>query len=57
MHMYKIETYCLKCKKNTKNIDLKNSSTSEGKAMYYQSVPYVAVRNPNLLKMKKEKDY
>ena len=57
MHMYKIETYCLKCKKNTKNIDLKNSSTSEGKAMYYQSVPYVAVRNPNLLKIKKEKDY
>ena len=28
-----METYCLKCKKNTKNIDPKISSTSNGKAM------------------------
>ena len=27
-----METYCLKCKKNTKNIDPKISSTSNGKA-------------------------
>ena len=30
---YKMETYCLKCKKNTKNIDPKDSSTSNGKAV------------------------
>ena len=28
-----METYCLNCKKNTKNIDLKMSSSSTGKAM------------------------
>ena len=33
MHMYKMESYCLKCKKNTKNIDPKISSTSNGKSM------------------------
>ena len=33
MHMYKMESYCLKCKKNTENIDPKISSTSNVKAM------------------------
>ena len=33
MHTYKMESYCLKCKKNTENIDPKISSTSNGKAM------------------------
>ena len=33
MHVYKMESYCLKCKKNTENIDPKISSTSNGKAM------------------------
>ena len=28
-----METYCLKCKKNTKNINPKISSTSNGKSM------------------------
>ena len=28
-----METYCLECKKNTKNIDPKVSSTSNGKSM------------------------
>ena len=29
--MYKMESYCLKCKKHTKNIDPQVSSTSNGK--------------------------
>ena len=33
MHTYKMESYCLKCKKNTENIDPKISSTSNGKSM------------------------
>ena len=33
MHMYKMESYCLKCKKNTKNIDPEVSSTSNGRVM------------------------
>ena len=31
--MYKMELYCLQCKKNTENIDPETSSTSNGKAM------------------------
>ena len=31
--MYKMKTYCLKCKKNTESIDPKISGTSNGKAM------------------------
>ena len=33
MLMYKMELYCLQCKKNTENIDPETSSTSNGKAM------------------------
>ena len=31
--MYKRESYCLKCKKNTENIDPKVSITSNGRVM------------------------
>ena len=31
--MYKMESYCLKCKKNTENIDPQVSSTSNGRTM------------------------
>ena len=31
--MHKMESYCLKCRKNNENIDLEISSTSNGKAM------------------------
>ena len=31
--MYKMESYCLKCRKNAENIDPTVSSTSNGKAM------------------------
>ena len=30
---YKMESYCLKCRKNTENINPSVSSTSNGKAM------------------------
>ena len=33
MHMYKIESYCLKCRKNTENMDPKVSASSNGKVM------------------------
>ena len=31
--MYKMESYCFKCKKNTESIDPKISSTSNGKSL------------------------
>ena len=63
-------SYCLKCKTNTESINPRVSATSNGRAMilsecaicgskksYYQSVLYVVVKNQNLLKNKKQKDY
>ena len=52
-----MEIYCVKYKKNTKNIDSKILSTSNGKAWYYQNVQYAVVKNQDLLKIKKQKDY
>ena len=55
-------SYCLKCKKkkkkkNAESIDPKVSSTSNGRTLCYQNVLYVVVKNQNLLKNKKQKDY
>ena len=50
-------SYCLKCKKNTESINPKVSKTTNGKAMICQHVLYVVVKNKNLLKSKKQKDY
>ena len=33
MFMYKMKSYCFKCKKNTESIDPKISSTSNGKSL------------------------
>ena len=57
MLMYKMESYCLECKKHTENIDPKVSAISNGRQWYYQSVQYVVVKTPDLLKTKKQKDY
>ena len=35
MHKYKMESYCLKCRKYTKNKDPEVSSTSNGKIMIF----------------------
>ena len=47
-----MESYCLKCRKSTKNIDPKISGSSNGKTMIY-----VEVENQDVLKIKKQKDY
>ena len=41
-------TYCLKCKKNTKNIDAKMMKTKNDRLVLYQNVLYGAVKNRNL---------
>ena len=55
MHKYKMKSYCLKCKKNTENIDPKVSKTSNGRC-YYQNVQYVRVKDQDLSKIKKQRD-
>ena len=57
---YKMNSYCSKCrkkKKNTENLNPEISSTSNAEQFYYQSVQYALVKNPDLLKTKKQKDY
>ena len=41
-------TYCLKCKKNTKNIDAKMVKTKNGRFVLSSNVLYVVVKNQNL---------
>ena len=48
---------CLKCRKNTENINPRVSKTSNVEQWYYQKVQYVIVKNQDLLKIKKQKDY
>ena len=55
--MYKMESYCLKYKKHAENINLQVSSTSNGKVMILSKCDNVIVKNLNLLRNKKQKDY
>ena len=54
----KMKSYCLKCTKDKENIDSKVSKTKNGTIMILsKSALYAVVKNWNLLKMKKQKDY
>ena len=55
--MYKMKSYCLKCRKDTENINPRVSKTSNGRTMVLLNVQYVMVENQDLLKIKKQKDY
>ena len=50
-------SYCLKCRKNTENINQIVLKTSNGKTMILSKVLYVVVQNQNLSKNKKQKDH
>ena len=52
-----MKSYCLKCRKDTKNINPKVSSTSNGKAMILSKCAICGSKNQDLLKIKKQKDY
>ena len=49
--------YCLKCKKILRVLIQKFLQLAMVEQWYYQNVLYVAVKNQNLLKNKKQKDY
>ena len=50
-----MESTCLKCRKNTEIID--REILVMIKQWYYQNMQYVVVKNLDLLKIKKQKDY
>ena len=50
----KTKSYCLKYRKNTENKNSRVSKTSNARTMVFQ---YAIVKNQDLLKIKKQKDY
>ena len=55
MLMYKMESYCLKCKKNTENVDPEISSTSNGKAMILSKCAICGSKRSRFSKNQEEK--
>ena len=44
-HMYKIESCCLKCRKDSENIDTKVPASSNGRAMIHSKCVKCVVKN------------
>ena len=54
-NVYNLESYCLKCKKNTENIDPKISSTSNGKAMILSNCAICGSKKSRFIKNQEAK--
>ena len=52
-----MESYCLKSKKHTQNVNPQVSSTSNGKMMILSKCAICSSKSQDLLKTKKQKDY
>ena len=50
-------SYCLKCKRNTESINPKVLKTTNGRMMILSTCAILVVKNQNLLKSSKQKDY
>ena len=57
MHRYEMESYCLKCKKYTKNINLQVSSTSNGKMMILSKCAICGSKKSKFIKKQEANDY
>ena len=55
MHRYKMESYCLKCKKYTKNINPQVSSTSNGKLMILSKCARCGSKKSKIINKQEEK--
>ena len=55
MQHIKMESYCLKCKKNNANIDQKISSTSNGWAMILSKCEICGIKKPIFIKRQEPK--
>ena len=51
-----MKSYCLKCRKDTENINPKVSKTSNGRTMLLSKSALCNKKNQDLLKIKKQKD-
>ena len=52
-----MKSYCLKCRKDTENINSRDSNTSNGRIVLLSKCENVEVKNQDPLKIKKQKDY
>ena len=60
MYKYKMKSYCLKCRKDTENINSKISKTSNGRTMVLSNCAISRSKKSKFiknLKIKKQKDY
>ena len=55
--LIKMKSHCLKCRRDTENINPRVSNTSNVEKRYYQNLQYVVVKSQDCLKIKKQKDY
>ena len=55
MHKYKMESYCLKCRKYTKNINPQVSSTSNGKMMILSKCAICGSKKSRFIKKQEAK--
>ena len=55
MHMYKMESYYLKCKKNTENIDPEVSSTSNGRVTILSNCTICGSKKSRFIKRQEAK--
>ena len=53
--MYKMESYCLKCRKNTENIDPKVSTCSNGRVMILSQCAVCGSKKSRLIKNQEAK--
>ena len=52
---YKMESYCLKCKRNTENIDPKDSASSNGRVMILSKGAICGSKKSRFIKNKEAK--
>ena len=55
--MYKMKSYCLKCRKDTENINPRVSKTSNGRTMVLSKCAICGSKKSRFIKIKKQKDY
>ena len=57
MHMYKMESYCLKCKKNTENINPKVSASSNGSVIILSKCAICDCKKSRFIKQQEAKGF
>ena len=57
LHMYKMQSYCLKCKKDTKNIDPKVSASINDRVMILSKCAICGSKKPRFIKNQGAKEW